>query len=673
MKIRFGLFAVLTLSITGAAAGTATDSINWLDAAQDDTGLVWGVPLNNGKSVFIHDGSTWKELNWTPPASNGKARPVAITAGSDGLVRIVWRGQDGATHWLTQHRGSNYAIVAQFSAKFETPEFKEPFLFVDSKRNVWITHRGPTILRVTENAGVTEAYAIPQEHLDDKGRRHFFNAPHAIEDGHGHVWFWLDGTSNNVITANGFVEFDGRNFAFRTISGLPNDGSCRLLQTEDRDHLLAAFRHGLFRIDVTNYSATPVDQPENRAFAEISQIFAIGETRYVVARHPSFSLTEGSAVWRWRGGESPKMIAHGYDRLPGFFPNPWLALPNGLILGTAGAGVVFLPDQGEMQRLDWKNNVQVRTPRRIFRMPANNILLVGEGSTVAPLPPWSAPAQNAGFEEIPGKTGLVPDSRNHVWAIDQNTKEIQEWNGREWTTVPVLPDMKWFESLMIDNHDRLWVTGRGHGPYVWDYTVRRWTNWPGDREPIEQYVHEDPKFTVGHHSVWRLVSSGEGRALRRYGAAGSADYFDGKEWKSWRSAELPHGYPRFAPGGEPMLVTRTEIFALRGDNWVPANGDDFPGNRPKVDGDAADSVVARNDGQNVVMDQSGRAWSTSQHQLYLTRGNKPEPVFREGESNPFMDGRSLMDVVVDCDSNVFLQTNAGFGNWVLLRAASIPR
>jgi hypothetical protein len=679
MNLRRHFLLLLAMMCGTAVLAQTSDLTEWLDAAQDSTGLVWGVPLARGCAVFVHDGSDWKPVAWSPAPGDGRARPVAIGSGPDGMVRIIWAAASDDTHWLTQHRGSSSGVVAQFTAKFQGPEFLEPFLFVDSKGNVWVTHKGPSILRTTRTGTLEEVYSIPKEHLlnvqDEKGRNSFFEAPRMLEDGRGHLWFWMEGRSNNVIRFDGFIEFDGSNFIHRTFSNIPPEARCYALEPEDQEHLLASFRGGgLYRIDLSTLVATRIEDPAPNAFRDVVQIFRSKGTDYVVA--PSFySRRDGDILWRWRPGEQAEKMTAGLGQVPAH-SMPWLQLPEGLVLGATGIGLAFVPPNGDMQTLDWSSKVAARTPKRLFRTPSNDLLVVSgrAGSATAPLPPWPKPAGNPAFELINSKSGYARDSRGHVWAIDDIKRQLEEWDGYHWLPRPDSFSNKWFEALAVDSHDRVWIIGRDHGPYVWDQATSQWKEWPNTHEAVENYLREDPRFVIHPYYSWHMASSGDGRAILRQGTAGSAEYFDGKTWFKWRREQLGHGYPQSDRQGNFFIVGRDQAWQLAGDDWTPVSAADasrMP--RPKIAWDAADSVVGRTKaGQDIVRDQNGDTWFTAERRLYRAHGDRQVPIFKENEANPFLDGRGLMNVIIDCADNVFLQTNINSSDWVLLHGQFLP-
>ncbi len=674
-------FCLLVLaSILGSMRAAApVDLTEWADAAQDSTGMIWGVPLRNGLQIYTHDGASWKPLVWSPAPGFNRARPLAVASGRDGAVRVLWRSLDNDTCWLSQHKWPTSSMIAQFNAKFEGAEFRDASIFVDSAENVWITHKGPSILRKAKSGGVTEAYVIPKEHLlnqkDRLGQDSHFFGPAMFEDDRGHVWFWMNGESSNVVRLDSFIEFDGSRFVHHKFSGLPANGECAALGPDDAGHLMAGFkRSGLFRLDLSNDTAKPVEGPERSSFVEPSFILRSNGTTYVVARNIS-SMREWAALWQCPPGATPRKIVSEVAAFPGTTTG-WLQLPNGLVLAGNGGALIYVPGEGEPQRLDWSSNVAVGLVKRLFRTGTGNLLLLGSqnGSSIAQLPPWPLARRSVGCEELKNRNVFMRDSRGHVWAINLDTHEPEDWNGTQWTPHPFSRPDKNINALSVDTHDRIWAFAPGHVAHVLDQGSGKWQDWPDFHAAVEQYLREDPKFIFQPYIDVRMTASGDGRAVIRHGTVGSAEYFDGSSWQFWRHPDVPRGLAQFDGSGQLFVVATDSAFRFDHGKWEPASVESTGLARPRINEDGADTRVGRTaGGQNIVADQNGDLWFTAGRRLYRSRGGVDVAIFKEGEPNPFLDGRGLMDVVVDGVGNVFLQTSISTGIWVMLHREAIPR
>jgi hypothetical protein len=656
------------------ASGAAADPKYWIDAAQDSTGLVWAVPQGGYSPLFTNDGSGWKSTGWLPI---GGGNAAAIIRRPNGKILVLWNQNDPRKYSLTEHWGSTSRDLIQFSADlYYGPGVYFPSLFVDSKENVWITNNGLEIYRMKPNQPVEQIYGPVRPAQPDSDFEHSHHClVRALEDGTGRIWFWADKRQGRPDGLEGFLVFDGEKIAPASIANLPAHAHINDLTNEDGGHLLAALKNfRLYRIDLATMEAEPLPEVAKGEYEDVNQVFCDGSDDYAITGGYDCESPCGSAsrLWRWPRNATPKVVPENLDRGAEETSLPWIRSANGLIISTIASGLAFLADgAASLQRFDWRSGFAQERADRLFPLDHGRLLAIAfrGGSTILSIPPWPVPARSSRFEVIETKEYFVRDDRRHIWAVERG-KLLEEWDGSKWSERSSLEDP--VGALATDNQDRVWILSTGKSVSVWDLRTQKLTNYSDYRVTLAEQLRANPKFELVNHSSWSLAASGDGRLAFRDGGVGPMQYFDGKKWHDWPGNNGEEGYPRFESNGRLVLALGDYVVSrLEGETWVK-NESRPPA--PLYQDGIPESIFNLADARgSIARDLDGGYWFTNGRELFRARPGLYVRVLGETEATPFLAGREIERVIVDCNGNAFVRLNAWSDCLVVQATAPPPR
>src|SRR5208282_4366525 len=124
------LLCILCLAASLGAQTSPVDTTRISRALQDSTGQVWGIGASMGTSLYRWEGERWNPVDGV----SGLTGTVALTSGPDGAIYGLWTSTEGR-HTVTRHKGTVSKTLAQLTGDFTNL----PNIFVDPKRNIWIT------------------------------------------------------------------------------------------------------------------------------------------------------------------------------------------------------------------------------------------------------------------------------------------------------------------------------------------------------------------------------------------------------------------------------------------------------------------------------------------------------------------------------------------------------
>ncbi len=631
------------------------DETNWSGAAQDSTGLVWGITEEG--PLFTTSGSGWETVGFYWAENRRLDTPKTITRAPGGSVLILWNesssGAESDQYAVTQHCGRESRVLGAFSAKLD-----RPVLFPDSRGNLWITDAGGDIYRFKPGEPIEHLYHIGPDQSRAGRDRHYvtkdyFNPLQPIEGGEGAIWFWSDGRSWDVMDLTTLLAYRDGKFICPTAPGLPQMADCTYALREDASNVLLVFRkQGLFRLNLQTLNASPVLSCDPDNVQVIKDVMQVNGQTYISA----WGRLAGPALWHLRQPNEASKVAE----LPEHPDDPLSVLPleSGAVFGTNASGLVFVAaGQNESQTYNARNNFPLPGATHLFPITNKGILVVSKhGSAMAPFPPWDQPPPNSTFELVDAGAPLK-DKSDHLWAGSANGAAIKEWNGESWTVYPLPPHKELIGPLQLDNHGRIWVNGYER-VFIFDPTTHQWNIENGMHPALEHALAADRHFTLSENGAWHGAFSGDGRVSFRDDAGHVIlEYYDGKRWRKWTSWPISNGLPTFDQSGVLRAQNRDSRWHFDGENWVADAS--VPEATPAPITPSTPQVSINGQAyafESLQKDGSGCAWLTVDRQLYRARPGLPLPVFAANEAHPFIDGRLVQSVVSDAKGNVFLTT-----------------
>lgn len=536
----------------------------------------------------------------------------------------------------------------------------------------------------------------------------FFQPIQITRDAEGRVWIWcgwLYRGEASDLALEGFVVTDGKTVQYeRRIQGLPN-AHLVSLDAWDSSHLAAAtFGGGLYTIDTATFEAQPVAEPRSGAFRFVKKVFRTGNDRYVLTFDPDVvaGATFGAmgAVWRLRDGHWKQVLQDQSD-----ISNIGVATSGGLWLATSDfRGLWFIPVHGSARRETSLQGLSINDVKQLFQLPGGDILATGAGHFAQTRAVEFNPeallkkqaTASAGFTVIYPRTRLQPDRQRNFWGILQ-PGALSEWNGSQWIAHPFPPmiNPSRIVALDIDARGRVWLFPNCRlGPMgIFNPAEDRWTTYQGYRDALArstQPVH----FLHPEDDRMRPIY-GPNSQIVFVGMCWGVNYFDGSSWHLWNQRQLPGPLdlerpPFFDASGHMAFDPAPNVRRL--ESRVPRPG----WNKPTTWEWTADSlwhIVPYEPGETVrlpnpfaalppppggcatmspsslVQDSTGRTWWVADGALYKGITGQCQIVLPASASQPFIDGRQLVRVLLDARGNAFLETHVPFSYVVLRRSA----
>jgi streptogramin lyase len=681
-----------------AAQSQPVDSTQISRILQDATGQVWGSSAARGSSLYRWEGDAWKYV--ALDAASGTSATVSMATGPDGAVYCLW-GRGEGEHSVTWHKGTVSKTLAHFAADAGD----QPNIFVDPRKNIWITGRGVHIYRLTPEGKAEDVYTIEYDRRYapnlPSGAHMNFEPVSATADEQGRVWFWPGGPQGGgVPSLDGILIFDGKKFELHTeFPGLAIK-RYSVVAPDDPDHMWVASDH-LYRVDTRTFITEVVPEPAPNAFRSVQRIFRAGGATYVVTANGSVPVAERGGegrlgvLWRQQGGEW-KRVVNGIDMRPSFFTDPLRSLaatPAGIWLGAYGTGPWFIPTgNGEPVHIDWRYGFSLEGSEALTALPDGRLLVVAVNTKTMAFKPSELLASfqtPANVQTLNPLRVFVADKRNHLWGfISGDSKGISEWDGKTWKehSLPDEFEPQRFWNFGIDSRDRIWILHSAcQGKVsILNSAGENPESYPDFSAALQAQLPDRGSFQIRGDGLTVPTFTGDGRIGYRDGC-GQAHYFDGREWLMWRAQEIDLSRrgsfdgPAFFDAAGNFAVNiagrtweYTPTLGWRATSYEIGLGSDQQRRAPNSTPPPPGCDVANPD--SVAEDRLGTYWLTSRGQLYRAVPGQCVPQFSPGQRQPFGDARTIKAALIDPEGNTFLETylrsHPNIGEYVIVKAQS---
>jgi streptogramin lyase len=692
------LICIMLLATNLAAQSPQVDLTRINAMAQDSTGTVWGIARAANSDLF-----QWKGDKWGPVAPGGvpeNSRPAALASGPDGAVYCLWNAAEHE-HTVTWHSGTVTKTLARFSGDLADIAY----IFVDPKKNVWITERGVHIYRISPQGKAECVYTIEYDRRYESnlppGGRMNFDSVFAMADGQGSIWFWSGGPQGGGIPAlNGILIFDGKNFDLHTNFPGPPLKRYFAVEPDGADHMwIAGARDHLYRVSTRTLAAEVVPDPESNAFRFVQKIFHAGRATYIITAEGSMPVPERSGegrigiLWQQQGGEW-KRVVNGLDMRSAHLTDPlrsFATTPAGLWLGAYGTGPWLIPaGPGEPVHIDWRYGFPLEESEGLMALPDGRLLVVAASTGSMALKPadlLNAFQPPTNVRTLNPLRLLVADRQNHLWGfLSGDRKVISEWDGKTWAdhALPESFDTMRFWSFGIDTQDRIWLLHAGcqGSASILTPATEKLETFRDYSVALQTQISNHSSFLVHGERFTTPAVTPDGRIAYR-DDCGQAHYFNGEVWQAWRAQEIDPG--RRGPFDGPPFFDQAGNFAtnITGRTWeyTPTQGWRTTNYEPGTGNDRERSASAApkappgcevHNPESAAKDRLGTYWFTSQGQLYRAIPGMCVRQFSPQQRQPFVDFRTVKSVVIDPEGNAFLETyfhnHSNFGEYVIVNA-----
>jgi len=567
------LLVLLSLWATSPAARAGTLKLKPLpigEAVQDAAGTVWvTTPHDRRYDRALHrwHNNDWQAVRLAEPGDNAA---FALARGSQGTAICLWLSD--SIWFLTEHTVEKNRKIARLEVKLSDPR-----IFQDSSGAIWLTDSGASIYRIVPKSGETvvvrePAYTVGEEQSSmvhpDEGRSTSSLGLRAVEDSQGRIWFWSAiGYRTTRRALRGALLYEKNAFVHHPqLKGIPDTSLSLIVPTGAGRMWVVAPEVGLFEVESTTLTATPVEVPflENGRFPQIQSIVPAGKSTYFVVGNsggrysdnievPEAQMTAG-ALWRHDGGWGkllPGLDAEGRTTDPARGERAWLSTEEGDWIGSTG-GLIFRPAQGVATLIDWKHGYPLRTANYLFKLKDGRLLAIAkrDGSTV-----FNGSGELLDTMPSPRvrviKTRLPPraDKRGHIWTVfPEKPSLLQEWDGETWHShelpATFVEENLW--ELLIDNRGRIWVVslqGDLAGLAGRQITVlfnpadKTWSHFETLQAALVAQLGTGLIFDPLPNKVPVPVLGAQGRIYFST-HAGELNFYDGQLWRRWAKQQF---------------------------------------------------------------------------------------------------------------------------------------
>ena len=691
------LLAILLLCSFGIPAWAMPPSDNSATsaAAQDATGTVWGLRVDNDGNL-----SRWQAGVWAAQAVPGTDgfRLRVLTRGDDGCVYAFWQGpypgQNQTSQCLvTVHRGVGSRILARFSASVvrDIGFPSVPTLYAGAGGDVWLAGYQPLLWHISPDGSVTPFPLKPEQYFGGKLPEGYQSQTiDSVMDGAGRRWFWQDGERGRWQPGNlrGVLIWDGKTLAYHpTLAGVP-DRPFSVIAPLDANHFWLAtgddYSHGpvthgaLYRVDTRALSAVP-ETPQRDAFQNIAQIFQANGDWYAV--EPG-QFGSRAVLWRERAGQWRPCL-NGLEEIGGGYTpdlrHPWLSEPSGVWLGVSG-GAWWLPRSGQPPIwVNWRRGLATLRVSGLFPLTDGSILAFS-GQGAAEMPPTPQPIRPLPPGLVTGGMGapknlgpLLADPRHHLWGerIYTQTPSLDEWDGKHWQAHPMPKSIPGLGGLYAcDTMGRLWLTTSNwhppaqpqpiEGRAVYDPAHDTWTKYDTVPDALQAAALLPGMGFLPYRNTYQPpLFSGDGRVTYAY--ITTVYYYDGHTWRHWEARGILPGYsygnlpypPHFNQDGHLEIVMNNQRC-----QWTPDSGWQQTGEqKPAPYQDPMPPGGPRGLWAVPIVDSLGQNWFTWEGAVYTEwHGLWAKQDDLSGPNSPFGDGRVIEDVLRDPAGRLFFVT-----------------
>ena len=671
----------------------AADPTRISQAAQDSTGVVWGISPGFSPQVYTWHDSGWSAATSSEPEIAGMT-PAGIWNGPDGGVLLLYRGT--GRRILIWRRATGRKMLTQPSSSNQE-ELPESFTVEsvatapggaivvatdggDIYRDGVRVHAGQQLLyRLDAEGNLHLIYTVSPDqyvtHTAPSGSTGFVSmaALNTVLGPDGKIWLWshFSPLGGNAKALDGFLITDGKTVDLRRIASLSTQ-YLQDLAPWDKEHLAAAdFGQGLYTIDTRTLQVQQMPEPEPGAFRFVEKIVSSRGDHYLLTSS-GVSFIEGiftGNLWRLRDGRWEKLLDHA-DALS----ITALATPKGLWVATVGRGLWFIPASGKPQRFAWNNGLSLGGANRMFRLSDGKILAIDtlDSTRSIAFDRHELAAQNTAgseFSVLYPLRDMQPASKGHLWAL-LRPRRLSEWNGAEWTQHPLPDDVQLprITGLGIDTTGRVWLFPNCRmGPVgVFESRANSWVTYDDYRLALTRQT-EPVEFLNPDFTPMRPIY-GPNSQIVFVGPCSGVNYFDGSQWRLWRNNQLPDAsyrnlnlLPFFDRAGKLAMDIRNNTWEWDGERWVNTA---FEPQQPHLD-PLFQIMISR----SPVKDSLGRSWWVRDDSLYESNGSDTRMVLPCSEAQPFIDGRRLVRVLLDERGNAFLETQSPF-SYVIVRSSA---
>ena len=661
------------------------------DAVCDGDGTTWGIALYENNGLYRLENDGWRVASVVGLPGN-QCRPLRLVRRADGSAVCLWEDTE-ERRLFSVHRGGSSKTVATITLSVPSNGVAGSHLFADSKNNVWFTGNSPDICRFSSEDKAENLHTVTPEENGDAASAHgsarsgWWNSVGAFEDAQGRLWFYTAGGAVSGTNLHGVLSYDGKDFVLHRCAPAGNKPLPYLGQIAPRDpaHLWVCARDGLYTLDTATFTLERLPgQPDDASLN--CEILPQGKDAYFIF---SWGGTGSpSALWRLRDEHWEKLLdsVDAYS-FRGFSRHRiWTRVTDGIVLGSSGNGLWFLPDEGAPERLDWKRGFPLRDPTHLVELPGPHrwLCINGEGrnwigdlQTVRSTVP-ATPSARLTF--VPTERELTADRRCHLWGLfSYQATALSEWDGEKWMAHDLPAEAVhpgWMRSLLgIGEDQRVWLSVPTHekdGTIIYDPAQDRWQVYADFRAALEGQVavgpNAEPPRTPNMYDLARFGPNGQICYLTRHSKVA---WFDGQKWQEWSAPEISgaktgyylEGPPFFSAAGHLRINLSKQAFERREDgHWLkvpeyePGYADSGVRNVGHPPPDPPVGAVTRTP-DSLAVDNEGATWLTWHEQLYRCRDGLCAPMFQSGEAQPFIDGRRLTSAFIDARGNAVLHTD----------------
>ncbi len=295
-------------------------------------------------------------------------------------------------------------------------------------------------------------------------------------------------------------------------------------------------------------------------------------------------------------------------------------------------------------------------------------------------------SSNKKYDVITTFRELTKGPEGHLWGVPSRDSRIfMEWDGETWKEHPLPSNYNYkdFYYLAFDSFNRLWfIPGSSEREAaIFEPKTEKFLVYRGYQEALISQLPTENNFNLGEKDFMKPSFSQDGHICYR-SCWWKVTYYDGKNWFQWGREQIKKD-DSFVLDGPPFF-NQEGILCVNIENKTWAftiqKGWHITTNHPglfKVCHAFKNLIPPKgsvtNRPESITQDEKGIIWFTWEKNLYKAISGFCFPQFSSNESNPFIDGRGINNVLMDKKGNVFIQTSKrGRYEYVVLYNLSEP-
>ncbi|MEO8354166.1 MAG: hypothetical protein ABI680_20750, partial [Chthoniobacteraceae bacterium] len=371
-------------------------------------------------------------------------------------------------------------------------------------------------------------------------------------------------------------------------------------------------------------------------------------------------------LYRYRNSDW-ELLVDGLDDFPRFgnWDRLFRRTTRGFLVGSTGSGPWLAVDDWKSPavRLDWRQDFPLAGADRFVVTPDGELLALLNGVLASASQEVKRDPAQLRVHELKTHLPLLRDTNGKLWGFPSS---FAAWTGARWIEQSLPPELAatyWWRWLP-DEQNRGWLfTGSGKIG-ICDFATGEWKSFPSLRAALEAQLPHGSVVRDVENPFLSPVFGDEGK-IGFFDLSNSLHYFAGTTWRTWDLREIGDqnvqldGSPYFNRENEFCVPLSGRIYQWsdRNEVWTRFQSPDEPepSTRPETTVARIPEDCPIQNPTSSATDSLGVCWLTSPDRvLHKAITGRTVRALDNTDPNPFRYGAHLQNVLIDSQSNAFL-------------------